>query len=106
MTRHKLSSNAEYSVWQDLRKRPLIVDCGRFLASQGKLKTLALLLLLLRGDVERHADLLGLDFILVVIPRADGGVDKATKEEKKTDKQYNTGHSTVESVPSSYAGGL
>ncbi len=105
MTRHKLSSDAEYSVWQDLRKRPLIVDCGRFLASQGKLKTLALLLLL-RGGVERHADLLGLDFILVVIPRADSGVDKATKEEKKTDKQYNTGHSTVESVPSSYAGGL
>ena len=104
MTRHKLLSDAEYSVWQDLRKRPLIVDCGRFLASQGKLKTLALLLL--RGDVKRHADLLGLDFILVVVPRADGGVDKATKEEKKTDKQYNTGHSTVESVPSSYAGGL
>lgn len=84
MTRHKLLSDAEYSVWQDLRKRPLIIDCGRFLASQGKLKTLALLLLL-RGGVERHADLLGLDFILVVIPRADGGVDKATKEEKKTD---------------------
>lgn len=105
MTRHKLSSDAEYSVWRDLRKRPLIIDCGRFWRRKGELKALALLLLL-RGDVERHADLLGLDFILVVVPRADGGVDKATKEEKKTDKQYNTGHSTVESVPSSYAGGL
>ncbi len=77
---------------------------GVFMASQGGFKTLARLLL--RRGVESHADLLGLDFILVVIPRADGGVDKATKEEKKTDKQYNAGHSTVESMPSSYAGGL
>jgi len=87
------------------QKRPLIIDCGRFsVASQGGFKTLARLLL--RRGVESHAELLGLDFILVVIPRADGGVDKATKEEKKTDKQYNAGHSTVESMPSSYAGGL
>jgi hypothetical protein len=42
--------------------------------------------------------LLGLFFVLVVMPRTDGGVDETPKEEDKADKQYDTGHTTVKSV--------
>ena len=50
------------------------------------------------GSLLRQAALLGLFFVLVVMPRADGGVDEASEEEDKADKQYDTGHSTIKSV--------
>ncbi len=46
----------------------------------------------------RQAALLGFFFVLVVMPRTDRGVDEASEEEDKADKQYDSGHSTVKSV--------
>lgn len=37
-------------------------------------------------------------FVLVVVPRTYGGVDEASEEEKKADKQYDPDHATVKSV--------
>ncbi len=37
---------------------------------------------------------------------ADGGVDKASKEEEKADKQYDTGHATVKSMSFTHTGCL
>ena len=42
----------------------------------------------------------------MMMPRTDGGVDKATEEEEKTDKQYDTDHATVKSMSFSHTGGL
>ena len=50
------------------------------------------------GSLLRQAALLGLFFVLVVMPRTDRGVDEASEEEDKADKQYDSGHSTVKSV--------
>jgi len=44
------------------------------------------------------AVLLGLFFLLVVMPRTDRGVDEASKEEDQADEEYDTDHSTVKSV--------
>ena len=41
-----------------------------------------------------------------MIPGADGGVDKASKEEEKADKQYDTGHATVKSMSFKHTGCL
>ena len=46
----------------------------------------------------RQAALLGFFFVLGVMPRTDRGVDEASEEEDKADKQYDSGHSTVKSV--------
>ncbi len=43
---------------------------------------------------------------LVMVPGADGGVDKASKEEEKADKQYDTGHATVKSMSFTHTGCL
>ncbi len=45
-------------------------------------------------------------FILMMVPGADGGVDKASKEEEKADKQYDTGHATVKSMSFTHTGCL
>lgn len=45
-------------------------------------------------------------FILMMVPCADGGVDKASKEEEKADKQYDTGHATVKSMSFTHTGCL
>lgn len=37
-------------------------------------------------------------FVLVVMPRTNGGVDEASEEEEKADKQYDPDHATVKSV--------
>lgn len=37
-------------------------------------------------------------FCLVVMPRTNGGVDEASEEEEKADKQYDPDHATVKSV--------
>ena len=42
----------------------------------------------------------------MMVPGADGGVDKASKEEEKADKQYDTGHATVKSMSFTHTGGL
>uniref|UniRef100_UPI001C3DC31C hypothetical protein n=1 Tax=Enterobacter cancerogenus TaxID=69218 RepID=UPI001C3DC31C len=36
--------------------------------------------------------MLGLNFVLMVIPGANGGINKAAKEKQETDKQYDAGH--------------
>ena len=42
----------------------------------------------------------------MMVPGADGGVDKASKEEEKADKQYDTGHATVKSMSFTHTGCL
>lgn len=59
-----------------------------------------------RWRLLRLAALLGFFLVLVVIPRTDRRVDEASKEEEETDKQDDTDHSTVKSVPFSKAGNL
>ena len=46
----------------------------------------------------RLSDLLRFFFVLVVMPRTNGGVDEASEEEEKADKQYDPDHATVKSV--------
>ena len=46
----------------------------------------------------RLGDLLRVFFVLVVMPRTNGGVDEASEEEEKADKQYDPDHATVKSV--------
>ena len=41
-----------------------------------------------------------------MVPGADGGVDKASKEEDKADEQYDTGHATVKSMSFTHTGCL
>ena len=50
------------------------------------------------GGLLRQAALLGLFFVLVVMPRTNGGVDETSEEEDQTDKQYDSDHATVKSV--------
>ncbi len=50
------------------------------------------------NGVQRLADLLRLDFVLMVIPGANGGVHEAAEEKQKADKQDNAGHSSVKSM--------
>lgn len=45
-------------------------------------------------------------FILMVLPGADRRVDETSKEEEKTDKQYDTGHASVKSMSFSHTVGL
>lgn len=40
------------------------------------------------------------------MPRTNGGVDEASEEEEKTDKQYDPDHATVKSVSFAQAGNL
>ena len=51
-----------------------------------------------RSCLLRLSGLLRFFFVLVVMPRTNGGVDEASEEEEKADKQYDTGHATVKSV--------
>jgi len=37
-----------------------------------------------------------------MVPGTDRGVDEASKEEDKADKQYDTGHATVKSLSFSH----
>lgn len=53
---------------------------------------------LCRRCLLRQGDLLRFFFVLVVVPRTYGGVDEASEEEKKADKQYDPDHATVKSV--------
>ena len=53
---------------------------------------------LCRRCLLRLSGLLRFFFVLVVMPRTNGGVDEASEEEEKADKQYDTGHATVKSV--------
>ena len=46
----------------------------------------------------RLGDLLRFFFVLVVVPRTNGGVDEASEEEEKADKQYDPDHATIKSV--------
>ncbi len=50
--------------------------------------------------------MLRLDFVLVVIPSADGGVNKAAKEKQEADEQYDAGHPGVKSVSFVHTRGL
>ena len=43
---------------------------------------------------------------LMMIPGANRRVDKASKEEDKADKQYDTGHATVKSMSFTHTGCL
>ena len=54
----------------------------------------------------RQGDLLSFFFVLVVVPRTYGGVDEASEEENKADKQYDTGHATVKSMSFTHTGCL
>lgn len=53
---------------------------------------------LCRRCLLRQGDLLSFFFVLVVVPRTYGGVDEASEEENKADKQYDPDHATVKSV--------
>ena len=53
---------------------------------------------LCRRCLLRLSGLLRFFFVLVVMPRTDGGVDEASEEEEETDKQYDPDHATVKSV--------
>ena len=46
----------------------------------------------------RQGDLLSFFFVLVVVPRTYSGVDEASEEEEKADKQYDPDHATIKSV--------
>lgn len=50
--------------------------------------------------------MLGLYFILMVIPGADRRINKAAKEKEKTDKQYDAGHPSVKSMSFVHTRGL
>ena len=58
----------------------------------------------LRRDsgVHRLYNLLQLGFVLMMVPGTDRGVDEASKEEDKADKQYDTGQATVKSLSFSH----
>ena len=53
---------------------------------------------LCRRCLLRLSGLLRFFFVLVVMPRTNGGVDEASEEENKADKQYDPDHATVKSV--------
>ena len=54
----------------------------------------------------RLGDLLRVFFVLVVVPRTYSGVDEASEEEEKADKQYDPDHATIKSVSFAQAGNL
>mgnify|MGYP000204792100 FL=1 len=53
---------------------------------------------LCRRCLLRLSGLLRFFFVLVVMPCTNGGVDEASEEEEKADKQYDPDHATVKSV--------
>ena len=53
---------------------------------------------LCRSGLLRLSGLLRFFFVLVVMPRTNGGVDETSEEEDQTDKQYDSDHATVKSV--------
>ena len=53
---------------------------------------------LCRRCLLRLSGLLRFFFVLVVVPRTYSGVDEASEEEEKADKQYDPDHATVKSV--------
>lgn len=61
---------------------------------------------LCRRCLLRLSGLLRFFFVLVVMPRTNGGVDEASEEEEKADKQYDPDHATVKSVSFAEAGNL
>ena len=61
---------------------------------------------LCRRCLLRLSGLLRFFFVLVVMPRTNGGVDEASEEEDKADKQYDTGHATVKSMSFTHTGCL
>jgi hypothetical protein len=58
------------------------------------------------GRFDGETGLLGLNFVLMVIPGANGGINKAAKEKQETDKQYDAGHAGVKSVSFVHTRGL
>lgn len=50
------------------------------------------------SGVDGQAGLLRLDLVLMVIPGANGRVNKAAKEKQEADEQYDAGHSGVKSM--------
>jgi len=50
--------------------------------------------------------LLRLDLVLVVIPGADRGINKAAKKEQEADEQYDAGHPSVKSMSFVHTRGL
>ncbi len=60
----------------------------------------------MRGGIARLADLLRLDFILMMIPGTNRGIDEASKEKEEADEKYDTGHATVKSMSFSHTGCL
>lgn len=50
--------------------------------------------------------LLGLFFILMVVPGANGGIDESAKKEEEADKKDRSYHATAKSVPVSHTGTL
>jgi len=64
------------------------------------------MLWLAHGGVDHQTRLLRLDFVLMVIPGADGRVNEAAKEKQKADEQYNAGHPGVKTVSFAHTRGL
>jgi len=60
----------------------------------------------LGGGIDSLADLLRLDFILMMIPGANSGIDETAEEKQEADKKYDTGHATVKSMSFSHTGCL
>ena len=50
--------------------------------------------------------MLRLNFVLMVIPGANGGINKAAKEKQETDEQYDAGHPGVKSMSFSHTRSL
>lgn len=64
------------------------------------------MLWLAHGGVDHQTRLLRLDFVLMVIPGANGRVNEAAKEKQKADEQYDAGHSGVKTVSFVHTRGL
>lgn len=75
-------------------------DCRHYSNSAKTPGTLAL------GRFNAKTDLLRLNFVLMVIPGANGGINKAAKEKQETDKQYDAGHPGVKSMSFSHTRSL
>lgn len=58
------------------------------------------------GGVDHQTRLLRLDLVLMVIPGANGGINKAAKEKQETDEQYDAGHPGVKSMSFSHTRSL
>lgn len=60
----------------------------------------------MHSGIDSLADLLSLDFVLMMIPGTDRGIDEAAKENEEANEKYDTGHATVKSMSFSHTGCL